>query len=271
MTPLIRQLVDIAVRAGDLVLQSYRTSFEIAFKGPNDPVTSADRAANEYICDQLSKAFPGWPIVAEESDPNSFASYREADCVFFVDPIDGTQEFVDHTDEFVVMIGLVQNQRAVAGVIHAPANGHSWAGELGVGAFRSSRDSAIVAIAPSRISELSQSHILVSRSHRFDRVNCQIEALGAATVRPLGSAGLKGAMVAEGQADAYVAPRRAGKRWDVCALDAVVSAAGGCVTDALGRPIDYHGPTLVNDHGMVVSNLALHSSILERLASRPTS
>jgi 3'(2'), 5'-bisphosphate nucleotidase len=270
MSPLVRQLVDIAVRAGDLVLQSYRTSFEIAFKGPNDPVTSADRAANEFICEELSKAYPGWPIVAEESDPGTFESYREADCVFFVDPIDGTQEFVDHTDEFVVMIGLVQNQRAVAGVIHSPVNGHLWAGELGEGAFRSSRNSAAVAITPSRVSELSQSHILVSRSHHFDRVNHPIEALGAATLSSLGSAGLKGAMVAEGQADAYVAPRRAGKRWDACAIDALVNAAGGCVTDAFGRPIDYRGSTLVNDRGMVVSNLALHRSILERLAVQPT-
>jgi len=267
ISPLVSQLVDITARAGELVLHSYRTTYELAYKGPNDPVTSADRAANDLICNALAKAFPGWPIVAEESDPKTFERYRDADNIFFVDPIDGTQEFVDRTDEFVVMIGLVKQGLAVAGVIHSPVSGKFWVGELGVGAFRMTRDTEALAIVPSRVSELSRSHILVSRAERLDASTGLVHLLGAAALRSLGSAGLKGAMVAEGQVDAYVAPRHAGKRWDACALDALVSAAGGCVTDAFGRSIDYCGETLSNDQGMVVSNGALHGSILERLVS----
>ena len=86
MSPLLQILTDIAVRAGSLVMQSYRSSFEITFKGPNDPVTSADRAANEFICRELANNFPAWPIVAEESDPQTFAAYRRAENVFFVQP-----------------------------------------------------------------------------------------------------------------------------------------------------------------------------------------
>jgi 3'(2'), 5'-bisphosphate nucleotidase len=267
MTPLVRQLVEIAARAADLVLHSYHTTYELAFKGPNDPVTSADRAANDFICDALSRAFPGWPIVAEESDPKEFASFRDADSIFFVDPIDGTQEFVDRTDEFVVMIGLVTKRRAVAGVIHSPVSGLCWAGELGAGAYVFEAGATPKLIAPSRVTDLSKSSILVSRADCRDPVPSSLQTLGAAALRSLGSAGLKGAMVAEGRADAYVAPRQAGKRWDACALDALVCAAGGCVTDVAGRPIDYCGPSLANDQGMVVSNGALHSSILERLAA----
>lgn len=267
MTPLVRELIDIAARAGELVLHSYRTTYELAFKGPNDPVTSADRAANELICEALSRSFPGWPIVAEESEPSTFKSFRDADSIFFVDPIDGTQEFVDRTDEFVVMIGLVRNRKAVAGVIHSPVGGQFWAGELGCGSFLMTRDTSPRAIAPSRVTDLSQSRILVSRADCADPITSSVQALGAAALSSLGSAGLKGAMVAEGQADAYVAPKQAGKRWDACALDALVCAAGGCVTDTVGRPIDYYGPSLANDRGMVVSNGALHSSILARLAT----
>ncbi len=266
MTPLVRQLVDIAAHAGEVVLQSYRTTYELAFKGPNDPVTSADRAANELICDALSRSFPGWPIVAEESDPRTFERFRDAESIFFVDPIDGTQEFVDRTDEFVVMIGLVTHRRAVAGVIHAPVSGKFWAGELGSGAFMIGRDASLQRLVPSRVAELSQSRILVSRADCADPVPNAVLGLGAAVLSSLGSAGLKGAMVAEGQADAYVAPKQAGRRWDACALDALVCAAGGCVTDTVGQPIDYCGASLANDRGMVVSNGALHSSILRRLA-----
>jgi 3'(2'), 5'-bisphosphate nucleotidase len=266
MTPLVRQLVDIAARAGELVLNSYRTTYELAFKGPNDPVTSADRAANELICDALRKAFPSWPIVAEESDPKTFERYREAENIFFVDPIDGTQEFIDRTDEFVVMIGLVMNRRAVAGVIHSPVSGHIWAGEAGQGAIRMRPGADAVPIATSDVAVLEQSRLLVSRAKRAER-RSEAEALGASALRAVGSAGLKGALVAEGQADAWVAPRHAGKRWDACALDALVSAAGGRVTDVWGQPIEYCGESLANDRGMVVSNGALHSRILERLAA----
>ena len=82
----------------------------------------------------------------------------------------------------------------------------------------------------------------------------------------MGSAGLKGACVSEGEADAYLAPSQAGHRWDVCATDALVHAAGGRVTNALGHAIDYRAPGLSEERGLVVTNGALHDPILERLA-----
>lgn len=266
-SPLLGKLIDIARAAGSVVLDSYRTTFEVEYKGPNDPVTSADKAANSLICGALAKEFPNWPIVAEESDPRCFGDFRTADCVFFVDPIDGTQEFLDHTDEFVVMIGLVKGNRAAAGVIHAPVSGLSWAGEVGDSAFKIVDDSAGTPIRASRTNQLDVSRVLVSRAHRSARLVAQLAALSAATVLPMGSAGLKGAMVAEGKADAYVAPGMAGKRWDACALDALVTAAGGRVSDAFGRPIDYRTESLANDRGLVVSNGPLHELLLSRLST----
>ena len=56
-------------------------------------------------------------IVAEESDPTSFAGYASASAVWFVDPLDGTREFVARNGEFAVMIGLAEEGRATAGVI----------------------------------------------------------------------------------------------------------------------------------------------------------
>ena len=249
------------------MLRSYQTTFEVEFKGPNDPVTSADRAANGLICAALAEEFPNWPIVAEESDPVSFVDFRSADCVFFVDPIDGTQEFLDRTGEFVVMIGLVRGERATAGVIHAPTSGMFWAGELGDAAFQFMHNGVAERIAPSKTRQLSESRILASRAHRSAQQVQRLEAIGAGAIQSLGSAGLKGAMVATGQADAYLAPGLAGKRWDACALDALVTAAGGRVSDILGRPIDYRGPSLVNDCGLLVSNGALHDKLISRLSS----
>lgn len=83
----------------------------------------------------------------------------------------------------------------------------------------------------------------------------------------MGSAGLKGAQVAQGSAEAYVDVEAATKRWDACAVDAVVTAAGGHVTDVTGAPIDYRADTLVNDRGLIVSNGLVHEAILERLSA----
>jgi len=58
------------------------------------------------------------------------------------------------------------------------------------------------------------------------------------------------------------------KRWDACAIDALVTAAGGRVTDTHGAPIDYRGPDLANRRGLLVTNGLVHDAILTRLGMR---
>src|SRR6188474_536750 len=114
-------MVRIANAAAQVVMEVYAQPFSVDYKGPHDPVTEADRRANTLIVEQLTRDFPGVPIVAEESEPQTFAEFRKSDRVFFVDPVDGTREFIDRNGEFVVMIGLVEGARALAAVIDAPA------------------------------------------------------------------------------------------------------------------------------------------------------
>src|SRR5580693_2902193 len=99
----------------------YAAEFDVEFKSKNDPVTRADREANALLCDRLGRAFPGVPVVAEESDPSAYANFEKSEEVWFVDPLDGTREFVAHNGEFAVMIGLAEHGRATVGVIVAPA------------------------------------------------------------------------------------------------------------------------------------------------------
>ena len=262
----VATLVGIAAEAAELVFRIYQTPFEVDYKGPRDPVTLADREANALICERLQTAFPGVPVVAEESTPDTFAGYQSAERIFFVDPVDGTREFVAKNGEFVVMIGIVEGDRATASVIHAPATGTAWVGLVGHGAFRLSPTEGRTKITVSDCSELAQVRVVASRSHRTPTFERALSELGAGSVLQQGSAGLKGARVAEASADAYIAPFYAGQRWDICACDALVNAAGGRVTDAYGAPIDYRGPSLAQESGLVVSNGHVHDALLERLA-----
>jgi 3'(2'), 5'-bisphosphate nucleotidase len=161
----------------------------------------------------------------------------------------------------------VERERATAAVIHAPVSGNSWLGELGEGAYQAAADGSRQPIAVSSLSSLAEARIVGSRSHRNPALEQALAALGARELVALGSAGLKASVVAHGAADAYVAPHYAGKRWDACAADALISAAGGKLTNARGELFDYRSEHLDNDRGIVASNGLLHDAILEKLAA----
>jgi 3'(2'), 5'-bisphosphate nucleotidase len=241
----------------------------VQLKRAREPVTAADRRANALICAALAARFPGVPIVAEESNPETFRDFRSAPRVLFVDPLDGTREFIARNGEFAVMIGLLEGARAVAGVVHAPVAGMSWVGAPGTGAWRVDDDGPWVPVRVSPESDLGRARLVASRSHRSVSLQRALAALGEASVRALGSAGLKGAEVAQGSAEACVDTGPGTKRWDACAIDALVTAAGGRVSDTLGAPIDYRGLDLANRQGLLVTNGLVHDAIVARLGVDP--
>lgn len=258
-------LIRIAREASKIIEAVYAEPFDVDYKGPKDPVTEADTRANALICERLEEHFPGVPVVAEESAPEAFAGFHDAARVFFVDPLDGTREFVKRNGEFAVMIGVLDGDRATAGVIHAPTEGATYAGIVGEGAWRLSPDGSRSPVSASAQKVLGEARVVASRSHRTDVMERALRILGAGELIALGSAGLKAVAVARGDAEAYVAPMYAGKRWDACAADALVHAAGGRFTDAYGKPIDYRGEKLENDRGVVATNGWLHDALLARL------
>src|SRR5690606_23812907 len=153
-----------ALEACATIAQFQSTSVDVAYKGPGDPITEADRAANEVICARLEELFPGVPIVAEESAPECFAGHMFADRVFFVDPLDGTKEYIANSGEYAVMIGVVDDGVASHGIVAAPTQGRLWAGSVGGGAFVQASDGSRLAIAASTRTRLSQARLFVSHS-----------------------------------------------------------------------------------------------------------
>jgi 3'(2'), 5'-bisphosphate nucleotidase len=268
MRALLDTLVAVARSAAEVILEAYERPLDVEVKRSGEPVTVADRRANAVICRALAERFPGVPIVAEESDPETFRGFRSAPRVLFVDPLDGTREFIARNGEFAVMIGLLDGARAVAGAVHAPVAGTSWVGAPGTGAWRVEGGGQWVPVRVSPQSDLGRARLVASRSHRGASLRRALAALGDASVRALGSAGLKGSEIAQGTADAYVATGPGTKRWDACAIDALVTAAGGRVTDTRGAPIDYRGPDLANRRGLIVTNGLVHDAILARLRLR---
>ena len=265
----MEEVVRIARRASELVRAIYATPFTVEMKGPGDPVTRADREANELICNALAASFPGDAIIAEESvpkDPAEIGRLVERERVWFVDPLDGTREFADRIGEFAVMIGLAVRGRAALGAVVMPASGEAAFGRVGGAAFLEDEGGARRPLTVSGVRDPKEAAILVSRSHRPALVDPLIARLGIAKVVPCGSVGVKVTRIALKQADLYVHGGIGAKRWDSCAPEAVLAAAGGRFTDLNGAPIDYTSADLVLRTGIVATNGLLHEAVLAAVA-----
>lgn len=273
---ILAKLLDAARAASDVVMCVYQDEDVGAeLKGPNDPVTRADREANAVLVERLSRAFPGVPIVAEESDPSSFHDFGRSRAALFVDPVDGTRDFIAKNGEFAVMIGFAEEGRATAGVIASPAlsapgsseRGLVYAGAEGLGAFRVHEGGARTPIHVSDQRDLRACRCAVSRFHRATAVDQRLALLELKELVTVGSAGLKAVRVATGELEVYAHPSgRPVKLWDACAPDALVRAAGGILTDALGRPFDYRGD-LAQGVGTLAANPVLHAEAARRLVA----
>jgi 3'(2'), 5'-bisphosphate nucleotidase len=257
--------LEAALEAAKVVMRVYETPFAVEYKVGDDPVTAADREANALLCDRLARAFPGVPIVAEESDPQTYAGFSGAPAVWFVDPLDGTREFVARSGEFSVMVGLAEAGRAVLGVVAAPAWDRAFVGIVGEGAWQTRAGGARTPIRVSSHATLAHASVVLSRSHRSARLDAFVASLGPREIGRHGSSGLKGVLVAEGKHDVYLQLGRAGMLWDACATEAVVVAAGGRCTDIEGRALGYAVEDLSVSRGLVATNGPLHAPVLEAL------
>ncbi len=266
------EVLRLSALAAAAIREVYEKPFAVEYKEGDDPVTQADKRANDILCEGLERAFPGVPVVAEESDPGAYAGFRAKDAVWFVDPLDGTRDFVQKNGEFAVMIGLAVGGRATFGVIEGPADRRRFVGGESLGAFEVMPDGVWKPVRVTSTEDPAKATLYVSRSRPSEALAAAARRLGVGKVTSLGSAGLKALRVASGAADLYAHLGRAGYRWDACAPEAIVVGAGGTYTDAAGAPYDYKDAELGNVRGVLVSNGKLHARALaalgEELAAR---
>ncbi len=256
----LQAATSLAREAGRILLEYYRIDDVVHWKGVGDPVTAADRAANEFIVDELRKLFPRDGILAEESadDPARLACRR----LWLIDPMDGTKQFIEHVGEFSVMIGLAVEGVPQVGVVFQPTEDRLYFAAPGIGAFVEEKwTTRRLAVVP--VTDFSQMTIAVSRSHHYPVADRVCAALGVTSRVRSGSVGLKFGLIAAGQAHLYIHPGPKTNQWDTCAPEAILSAAGGLVTDTHGRPLQYNSPEIHNLDGIVASNGTRHVEIVE--------
>ena len=230
MQKLLEQTIDIARKAGDAIMAIYKTDYEQYEKSDSSPLTEADLAAHHIIIDGL-KTFSEYPCLSEESgeaDGIGWEQRKQWGTYWLIDPLDGTKEFINKNDEFTVNIALIENGKAILGVVYCPPLDRLYFAEKTSGAFRQDGSQEAVKISVADAPAAGETWKVVgSRRHGAEALEKFAEQLGDVETVSMGSS-LKLCLVAEGVAHLY--PRLALTcEWDTGAAQAVVEIAGGQV------------------------------------------
>lgn len=260
----LRTALELARTAGVLVMKYRGGELGVELKPGDEPVTIADKRANQLIVDGLARRFPHDPIVSEEL-PSAEATLR-APRLWLVDPIDGTKDFIRGSEGFSVMIGIVRDGRPVLGVVHQPAvgaSGRTFFATPDGGAHVVAGDS-VEPLAVSSIASAADARLVASASHRSADIDRVKQTLGIANEQNVGSVGVKLCLIAMGMRDLYVNPAAKTKVWDTAGPEAILTAAGGRLTDLFGDLVDYS--ELRQLRGLVASNGHVHAEVVGKLA-----
>lgn len=234
----------VAHQAGTLAMKGWRHSGHVMHKGRFDLMTDYDLQAEQLIRDRLRQEFPSHRIVGEEMDQRG-----EGQLVWYVDPIDGTTNFVHGHFFFAVSIALYRGSEGLAGVVHAPALGVTWKAAAGGGAFRNGKRC--------RVSDRERlEEAVCATGFPYDRSNVEqiLEEVALLLqrvrgVRRCGSAAIDLSLVADGTYDIYW--ERDLHAWDMCAGALLVLEAGGRLSDYDGEAADPRSGRLIASNGLL--------------------
>lgn len=254
------EVAHIAYDVGELVLGHYRShDFTIADKEDQSPVTSADIAASKFLIQALHQLTPDIPILSEEAIV-PWQQRRHWQRYWLIDPIDGTQEFIDGSGDFAIAIALVENFQPVLGSIYWPTQGAIYQAARGHGAQR-------LAVSAGTLSQAQQIQvrqlkdpledeliIAVSRRQSEGKVLSRMNPERQSKTIMTGSCSLKSCLVAEGSADCFLRVGPTGE-WDTGAAQVIVEEAGGNLLSEHFEPMTYNRTaSLANPNFMVLGD-----------------
>jgi myo-inositol-1(or 4)-monophosphatase len=228
--------LEIAARAGRLLMERYERVERIDYKSARDVVTEVDHLSESLILDAIRAAFPGDAILAEESgehravEPGGKSIALADGRTWVVDPLDGTINYANGIPFFCVSIALVVDGRPSVGVVHDPSRRETFSAAADADARLDGRP--ITASDKERLSDFVVSMALSGRSapsrNRGVRKAVRVP-------RSMGSAALALAYVANGRFDAFI--QQGGlSNWDVAAAGLIAECSGATVTDMAGGP-----------------------------------
>ncbi|MFL5807121.1 MAG: inositol monophosphatase family protein [Roseiflexaceae bacterium] len=248
--------IDLARRAGILLLSMLEGQRAVELKSPFELVTDADHASEELIVSAILQQFPDHAIIAEEGG----GSGRESAYTWLIDPLDGTNNYAHGFPVFCVSLALLKDGALLLGVIYDPCRDELFSAERGQGARcngRRIRVSETPTLAAALISTgFPYNYYAIDQDNNAREFNA---LLGRSQgIRRAGSAALDLAYVAMGRFDAHWELQL--QPWDSAAGALLLSEAGGRLSDWRGGAWNPW-----NDR-LVASNGRIHDELLQALA-----
>jgi len=216
----------LASASGDTILPFFRTALAVENKkaGGFDPVTAADRAAENAMRALIRKTFPGHGIIGEE-----YGNERsDAEYVWVLDPIDGTKSFIAGMVAWGTLIGLMRFGEPVFGMMHQPFIGERFSGDGGAAHYRGRAGNRELRVRDcAKLSDallFTTSPLLMNDADRaaFKRVE------DAVKLSRYGGDCYAYCMLAAGQIDLVIETEI--KPYDIIPLIPIITGAGGIVT-----------------------------------------
>ena len=263
----------VAWGAADILRNYYREdgkqNLEVNYK-QNEPVTIADTSTNEYILKELQSALGNkdFGYISEETYQKQLANSKE--WVWIIDPLDGTRDFIDKTGEYAIHIALVKENRPVLAVVVQPETQKLFYAIKGKGSFvevhSTTGDSNTKSLKVSAKESAEDLTLVVSRSHRNEKLNYILQNLPCKNQKAVGSIGGKIASIVEKEADVYisVSGKSAPKDWDLAAPELILTEAGGTFTHFDGTNLYYNTGDVNQWGGLIASNGKCHQMLCEQ-------
>ncbi|GIW45662.1 MAG: inositol monophosphatase [Candidatus Binatia bacterium] len=261
-TDVVSLAIDAVRAAGERIRQAWAQARHVEYKGPVDLVTNTDKEAEQIIVARIRSAFPDHVLVAEEASTGLAQRVPSRDePAWYVDPLDGTVNFVHGVPHFAVSVAFGRGTHIQVGVVYDPMRDELFVAERGGGAFLNGKR-VVVSTTNSIHRALLATGFPYDRQQRADYYVAFFRDFVAAAqdVRRFGSAALDLCWVAAGRYDGFWEWRL--HAWDVAAGSLIVGEAGGMVSTFTGQPLDLFGDQIV------ATNPALHAQVCIRLINR---
>lgn len=233
--------------AKDAILEIYNQGFDVSIKSDNSVVTNADLTSEKIIRESLISNFPTYAILSEETNDNK--DRLTNDYCFIVDPLDGTKDYVNKTNNFAINIALAYKHEIVLGVIAVPCRDIYYYAIKGQGAYKI-EDGIVSQIHVSDRKEklrMLTSQFFFNSNADFEN-NPLIESL-----TPIGSS-YKAGLIAEGKAEFCIKFDDHTKEWDTAPSEIIIREAGGVMSNMYGQENKYNRENYVNTDGFIIAN-----------------
>lgn len=244
----INVLLPLVEKVGNKIMEIYSSDYEIMQKENESPVTKADLLSNEMLINGLKKF--GYAVISEESE-NDKTRFENERC-WVIDPLDGTKDFIQKTGEFSIMIGLLENNKPVLGVVYAPALDKLFYAEKDEGAFMLKKDS-IVKLNVNENNDISSWTMVRSRNHFTEKEQQIADNAGIKEFEKLGSIGIKLCEIALNKAQISMSTYTGLGEWDLCAPYIILQEAGGEVYDMQGKELQFNTKEMKMSKGYIAT------------------